>query len=105
MGGDALIWIVLLVSLLCLNIMAISLHQKNKMPLWLSGICISVIGPIIAFMSGSIFIKMAHNEGSTGEGAGIGAAFIGLIIVANGILYFVIGIVRAIVKFAKKKVI
>lgn len=73
--------------------MAISLYNKRKMPLWLSGIVICISGPIIAMISGSFFVKMDHSAGGTGEGGTIGAAFIGLIIVANGIIYLIAGFV------------
>lgn len=103
MSGDGLIWLVLLLSLVILNYLAISLNKRNKMPFWLSGIIIGILGPVIAFISGSIFVNLEHNSGGTGEGAGFGAAFIGLIIVANGIIYLVIGIVSKIKNSLTKK--
>ncbi|RFU66720.1 ABC transporter permease [Peribacillus glennii] len=101
MSGDGLIWLILLSVLLISNVAAIQLYKKNKLPLWLGGVGISILGPVIGFLSGSIFVKMAHNAGETGEGAALGAAFIGLVILGNGIIVFLIGIILAIVKFTR----
>ncbi|KAB7663007.1 ABC transporter permease [Bacillus sp. B1-b2] len=101
MSGDGLIWLILLSVLLISNVAAIKLYKKNKLPLWLGGVGISILGPVIGFLSGSIFVKMAHNAGDTGEGAALGAAFIGLVILGNGIIVFLIGIILAIVKFTR----
>lgn len=103
MSGDGLIWLVLILALLVLNFAAINFNQRNKMPFWLSGIIIGVLGPIIAFISGSIFVNLDHNSGGTGEGAGFGAAFIGLVIVANGIIYLIIGIAAKIKSFLAQR--
>ncbi|MEW5552969.1 hypothetical protein ABGT24_05495 [Peribacillus frigoritolerans] len=42
-------------------------------------------------------MKIDHNSCDTGEGAGFGAAFIGLIIVANGTIYLIIGIISKVI--------
>jgi hypothetical protein len=96
MSGDGAIWSVLLLSLLVLNFLAINFYKKRKMPLWGSGLIIGILGPIIAFISGSVFVKVDLGMGGDGVGAAFGAAFIGIIIVGNGILYFIIGIILLI---------
>ncbi|WP_409299022.1 ABC transporter permease [Peribacillus sp. SCS-26] len=93
MDGDALVWLVLLSCLLILNTVALFLNKKNKMPLWLAGIVISLLGPLIASMTGSFFIDLDHKSGGTGEGAAYGAAFIGIIIIANGMAYLITGMI------------
>ncbi|PLT32775.1 ABC transporter permease [Bacillus sp. V5-8f] len=103
MNGDGLIWLILLSVLLFSNTASIQLHKKNKLPLWVGGVGIAILGPVIGFISGSIFVKMAHNAGDTGEGAALGAAFIGLVILGNGIIVFLIGVILAVVKFTRKK--
>lgn len=103
MSGDGVVWTVLLVSLLVLNFLAINFYLKGKLPLWGSGLIIGIIGPIIAFISGSIFLKIDHSMGGDGVGAAFGAAFIGIIIVANGILYFIIGIFLMVKQFIEKR--
>ncbi|MFS0824680.1 ABC transporter permease [Bacillus sp. 1P02SD] len=103
MSGDGAIWGVLLMSLFLLNFFAINFYKKGKMPLWGSGLIIGILGPIIAFISGSVFVKVDHSMGGDGVGAAFGAAFIGLIIVGNGILYFIIGIILVIKNFIKQR--
>lgn len=103
MSGDGLTWSVLLSSLIVLNVSAILLYKKRKMPLWGSGLLIVILGPIIALITGSIFLKIDYSMGGDGFGAAYSAAFIGFVIVGNGILYLVIGIVLGIKNFIKRR--
>ncbi|MEK4093061.1 ABC transporter permease [Viridibacillus sp. FSL H8-0110] len=100
---DALIYTVLLLILLILNASAIYMYKNDKLDLWLSGIIIGILGPVFAFLIGAIFVKYEHSQGATAEGAQIAAAFIGLIIVANGIIYFIVGITLKLIGFLKYK--
>lgn len=62
-----------------------------------------VLSPVIGFSSGALFLHFYDwNSGGTGEGAGYGGAFLGLITLANGVLLFVIGIIRWLLYFMKK---
>ncbi|WP_409304577.1 ABC transporter permease [Peribacillus sp. SCS-155] len=102
MSGDGLIWLVILVSLLLLNTMAIHFKESNKLNFIWSGIIIIVVAPLIAFTAGAIFLQIdKSSEG--GEGAGFGAAFIGLIIAGNGIIYVLIGLGSLIAELFRKK--
>jgi len=64
-----------------------------------SGLLICIMSPIIGFLTGSIFVNMGN---SSGEGGAIGAAFIGLIILGNGIIYLIVGTILMISNFFKK---
>ncbi|WP_214769574.1 MULTISPECIES: ABC transporter permease [unclassified Exiguobacterium] len=103
MSGDGLLWSVLLPSLIALNVSAILLYKKGKMPLWGSGLLIVILGPIIALITGSVFLKIDHSTGGYGFGAAYAAAFIGFVIVGNGILYLIIGLVLGIKNFIKRR--
>lgn len=103
MSDDGLTWSVLLSSLIVLNVSAILLYRKGKMPLWGSGLIIGILGPIIALITGSVFLKIDHSMGGDGFGAAYSAAFIGFVIVGNGILYLVIGIALGIKNFIKRR--
>ncbi|OCA85335.1 hypothetical protein A8F95_11755 [Bacillus wudalianchiensis] len=46
---------------------------------------------------------MSHSEGGISEGGAFAAAFICLIIVEDGVLYFLIGLVMKIAGFLKKQ--
>ncbi|ARP44634.1 hypothetical protein GTHT12_03767 (plasmid) [Geobacillus thermodenitrificans] len=102
MEGDFLVWLVLGLILLFLNSMAILLNNKNKMPLWLSGLIICILGPVLAFVVGAAFVKYNHSQGGTAEGAGYAAAFIGLVVVGNGIVYLIIGMISKINHYLKQ---
>lgn len=103
MSGDGLTWSVLLSSLIVLNVSAILLYRKGKMPLWGSGLIIGILRPIIALITVSIFLKIDYSMDGDGFGAAYSAAFIGFVIVGNGILYLVIGIVLGIKNFIKRR--
>ncbi len=103
MSGDGLTWSVLLSSLIVLNVSAILLYRKGKMPLWGSGLIIGILGPIIALISGSIFLKIDHSMGGEGFGAAFSAAYIGFVIVGNGILYLIVGLVKVIRNFIRQR--
>ncbi|WP_284037218.1 ABC transporter permease [Neobacillus sp. 114] len=98
---DAVIWLLILLLLTLFNWGAISFHNNKKLHFFWSGIIIGILGPIIAFLIGALFVKMDHSAGGTGEGGAIGAAFIGLMIVGNGILYVFIGMFVKIVSLIK----
>ena len=103
MSGDGLTWSVLISSLIVLNLSAVLLYRKGKMPLWGSGLIIGILGPIIALISGSIFLKIDHSMGGEGFGAAYSAAFIGFVIVGNGILYLIVGLAIVITNFIRKR--
>ena len=103
MSGDGLVWCVLILSLIVLNLSAVLLYRKGKMPLWGSGLIIGILGPIIALISGSIFLNIDHSMGGEGFGAAYSAAFIGFVIVGNGILYLIVGLVIVITNFIRKR--
>lgn len=99
MLGESLIWVVLLFCLSILNYMTLWLNTRKKMPLWLCGVIIGISGPVIAFVYGSIL----NSYGGSSQGAAYEAAFIGLVIVTNGILYLIIGITLKIKDFIVKE--
>lgn len=103
MSGNGVFWLIILVLFLFFNGMAIYLNNTKKLHFIGSGLTISVLGPILAFLIGAIFVKVDHRMGGTGEGAGFEASFIGLIIVGNGIVYFLIGHVFKISSLTRKR--
>ncbi|MGJ7909925.1 ABC transporter permease [Neobacillus sp. LXY-1] len=103
MSGDGLVWMILLLALLFLNFMAISSYNKKNTSFLWSGLLICIMGPVIGFISSSIFVDFHHSEGGTGEGGAIGAAFLGLIILGNGMIYLIVGIIMMITQFFKKE--
>ena len=98
-----MLYILLLISL---NVVFFTLFRKGKLNLIFSGIIMMVLAPVIGFSSGALLLHFYDwSSGGTGEGAGYGGAFLGLITLANGVLILVIGVIigaiRWIFKFSK----
>ncbi len=88
--------------IILLNFAIIGLVKKEKVNLMVSGIIMMILAPIIGFLSGSLFLHFYDwSSGGTGEGAGFGGAFLGLMTFANGIFILVIGIIKWVVKLFK----
>jgi hypothetical protein len=100
MSGGAY-WLLLILSLIIFNTTAIKM--KNRIPLWLSGILIGVLGVILAFVIGSWLVESDKSTGGDGVGGAFAASFFGLVIVGNGILYFLGGGISEIIRLLKQK--
>jgi hypothetical protein len=100
---ENLILIFFILILISLNVVFFTLFKKEKLNLMVSGIIIMILAPVIGFSSGALFLHFYDwSSGGTGEGAGYGGAFLGLITLANGVLIFVIGVIRGFLHFIKK---
>jgi hypothetical protein len=100
---EDLILVLYILILISLNVLFFTLFKKGKLSLMLSGIIMMVLAPVIGFSSGALFLHFYDwSSGGTGEGAGYGGAFLGLLTLANGILILVIGIINGILHFVKK---
>ncbi|WP_075618620.1 hypothetical protein [Paenisporosarcina indica] len=105
MSGDGLVWLILLLLILLFDGTAIYLHKNNKMPLWISGIIMAVLVPILGFTIGAVFLKISRvvDPSDTHEGSAFAAAFIALVLLANALVFFISGIIIKIVRFFKSK--
>ena len=95
---DVLMYLILAVVLIPSNIYAIKWHRSGSFALWASGVIIAILGVGLGFAVGGILIL-----GNAGQGGSIMAAFIGLVIVANGLIHFFVGLVLKIGKLFTKK--
>ncbi|WP_010676753.1 hypothetical protein [Bacillus timonensis] len=94
------LFILLIISL---TITFIVLFKKRKVSLIVSGVIMMILAPIVGFSSGALFLHFYDwDSGGTGEGAGFGGAFLGLITLGIGIVIFIIGIIRWIFTTLKK---
>jgi len=92
---ENLILLLIILLIVSLNVMAFHFYKNGKMNLVLSGIIVMILAPVLGFISGASFLHFYDwSSGGTGEGAGFGGAFIGLITLANGILITVIGMLK-----------
>lgn len=102
---EGLILGLFILILISLNVVLFTFLKKGKLNLMVSGSIMMVLSPVIGFSSGALFLHFYDwNSGGTGEGAGYGGAFLGLITLANGVLLFVIGIIRWLLYFMKKQI-
>ncbi|MFD1739676.1 inner-membrane translocator [Bacillus salitolerans] len=101
---DSLIILLFILMIIALNVATFVLVKKNKLNIMLSGLIIIVLAPVIGFSSGALLYQTYDfSSGGTGEGAGYGGAFLGLITIGNGLLIFLIGFIRWIIKFLTPK--
>ena len=100
---EGLILTLFILILISLNVVFFILFKKGKLNLMVSGIIMMILAPVMGFSSGALFLHFYDwSSGGTGEGAGYGGAFLGLITLANGVLILVIGIIRWFLHFVKK---
>ncbi|MGM0896602.1 MAG: inner-membrane translocator [Bacillota bacterium] len=96
---DVLMYLFLATLLIPANIFIIKWHRSGKFPLWASGILLAVFGIGIGYAARFILVDI----GATGQGGAIMAVFIGLVVLANGVIHFVIGLVMALIKLVANK--
>ena len=100
---DYLILALFILILISLTIISFVLFKKKKVNLMVSGIMIMLLGPVIGFSSGALFLHFYDwSSGGTGEGAGYGGAILGLVTIANGILIFLIGMIGWMITLFRK---
>ncbi|MGV3466782.1 MAG: ABC transporter permease [Heyndrickxia sp.] len=92
----------LIAVIIIFNCLAISSYKKKNTSFLWSGLLICIMSPIIGLLTGSIFVNNGHSAGGSGEGGAIGAAFIGLILLGNGIIYLLVGTVLMISNLFKE---
>lgn len=95
MEADSYILLGLFIVIILLDSLAIVAYKKFRMPLWLSGIIIGILGPIISMVSMSFFLDTGGEAGSN-EGVAIVGGFIALVIIANGLIMLIIGMIQSI---------
>ncbi|PWA07905.1 inner-membrane translocator [Pueribacillus theae] len=101
---DVLILLLFILVIILLNIAFFILFKKRDLNLMVSGIVMMALAPVLGFLSGALFLYFYDwSSGGTGEGAGYGGAFIGLITLVNGALILLIGIIRWIITISAKK--
>lgn len=105
MSGDVLVWFILLLLILFFDGTVIHLHKINKMPLWISGIIMAILVPVLGFSIGAILLKISRVVDPSGshEGSAFAAAFIALFLLVNALVFFVSGLIIKSVSYLKSK--
>lgn len=107
MNGDAIVWIVLLLSIVICDYLAAYLYQKKKIPLWASAIGMALLVPVI--VGSFVYLGVSYNKivglepGDTGEGVAFAGGFLAVILGFHAIIVFVIGVIVNIYTFVRNK--
>lgn len=96
---DGLMYLFLAALLIPVNIFIIKWHRSGRFPLWAAGILLAVFGIGLGYAIRFLLVDIW----TTGQGGAIMAAFIGLVVMANGAIHFVIGLILAMVKLVANK--
>ena len=86
------------------NGLALYLYRKKKIQLWISGIVMALLVPVIAYSF--ISLDIYYSNKNTGDGysdASFGIGTIAIILAFNAIAMFVLGVFLNIYIFIKKK--
>ncbi|MGE8001285.1 hypothetical protein ACQKOF_22085 [Lysinibacillus sp. NPDC093190] len=104
MNGDAIVWIVLLLSIVVCDYLAAYLYKNKKIPIWASAIGMAVLIPVIvgSFVYLGVSYAKAFEPDNTREGIAFAGGFIAVILALNSIIMFVIGVILNIYTFVKK---
>ncbi|MEV9639569.1 hypothetical protein ABZ756_02575 [Mammaliicoccus sciuri] len=63
MNGDALVWIVLFLSIGISDFVAVYLYKQKRFPLWLSAIGMALLVPVIVFSFVSVGVSIITSLG------------------------------------------
>ncbi|MBD8036710.1 hypothetical protein H9635_08145 [Solibacillus sp. A46] len=86
------------------NLLALYLYRKKKIQLWISGIVMALLVPVITYSF--ISLDIYYSNKNTGDGysdASFGGGTIAIILALNAIVMFVIGVILNIFTFIIKK--
>lgn len=107
MDGDSIVWLIIILSIVICDGIAVYLYHKKRIPLWGSAIIIALLVPVIvySFVASGIdyFEKNNTDPDDTGEGIAFAGGFIAIVLAFNAIIMFVIGVILNIYTFIKKK--
>ena len=107
MGGDSIVWLVIILSILICDGIAVYLYRIKKFPIWASAIIIALLVPVIVYSFVALgidyFSRTNTDPDNTGEGIAFAGGFIAIVLAFNAIVMFVIGVILNIYTFIKKK--
>ncbi|QHS21825.1 hypothetical protein GWK91_02185 [Virgibacillus sp. MSP4-1] len=86
---------------------AIHFHRTGKIALWLSGIVMGVLSPILGYSFVFVFWQLSKtfDPSSTHAGAAYAGVFIFFGLIANAIIFFIIGfLIKLINHFKSNKI-
>jgi len=94
---DGALTILLFIFLILVNVYIIKWYRNGSLHLWGSGLLLAMAGVILGFLTGAILVP------SSGAGGAVYGAFVGLVIVGNGLILLLAGLAVTIGKRLTKK--
>ena len=107
MSGDSIVWLIIVLSIVICDGLAVFLYHKKRFPIWGSAIIIALLVPVIVYSFVALGIDYFHRNNTdpddTGEGIGFAGGFMALVLAFNAIIMFVIGVILNIATFINNK--
>ena len=107
MGGDSIVWLVIILSILICDGIAVYFYRKKRFPVWVSAIIIALLVPVIVYSFvalGIDYFKRTNTDpDNTGEGIAFAGWLIAIVLAFNAIVMFAIGVILNIYTFIKKR--
>ncbi|MER2006395.1 MAG: hypothetical protein ABS939_02990 [Psychrobacillus sp.] len=106
MNGDSIVWLIIVLSIVICDGLAVFLYFKKRFPIWGSAIIIALLVPVIVYSYLSLEIDYSQNNtgpDDMGEEMGFAGGFIALVLAFNAIIMFVIGVILNIATFVNNK--
>ena len=106
--GDGIVWMIIFLSIVIGDGLALYLYRKKKIPLWVSAIVFALLASVIVYSFVSLGIYYGNkNSGNDAadewQGIAFAGGFIAIVLALNAIIMFVIGVILNIYTFIKKK--
>ncbi|GGA49029.1 hypothetical protein [Psychrobacillus lasiicapitis] len=107
--GDGIVWMIIFLTIVIGDGLALYLYKKKKFPIWISAIVLAFLslGVVFSFVSlGIHYGNKSYNGNSAGDewqGIAFAGGFIAIVLALNAIVLFVIGVILNIYTFIKKK--
>ncbi|SFF57919.1 hypothetical protein SAMN05216353_102131 [Halobacillus alkaliphilus] len=94
---DGALTILLFLFLILVNVYIIKWYRNGRLHLWGSGLLLTIAGVILGFLTGAILVP------TFGAFGGVYGAFVGLVIVGNGLILLLAELAVTIGKRLTKK--
>ncbi len=102
---DSLIWMILILTIVICDCLAVFLYQKKKIPLWVSAIGMALLVPVIVGLFINLGLSYAKTNYPEEDRVGIAFAggFMAVFLGFHAVIVFAIGIILNIWTFVQNK--
>ena len=102
---DSLVWMILILTIVICDCLAVFLYQKKKIPLWVSAIGMALLVPVIVVLFINLGLNYAETHYPEDDRTGIAFAggFMAVFLGFHACIVFAIGIILNIFTLVKNK--